>query len=465
MPANDQLGPGPGPIVLSPAGYVMRLADSASGNPVVTPVLAGSGLITAGTGDHPVTLAGTSGTLDLQFFAGAPGAARSVAYLVDNAATPTARLGISLDASNRPYAVLQNINGTLVGQSDPIGPALPAGSPLHVTLTWDSRHAFNGADFVLLAINGVIPNIWLYESKAPWVPFVPASLLVGYGNVGSFNGTIGLVQVTNAGNEFVSGTVTPPHLDVVPITANSSIAAPLKAQYKVAGTPVGASAVSGVLTQHIFTPADLGAAIFGWFRGDSGVTLDGSNKVSAMTDLGPSGYTATQSVAINRPGYAVNGGLGYLDYTGIEVLQALGSPGQAQPLEVFVVCRPGQLTPPTNGILVSGSTATLFQRAAGTAAMFAGAGLLADIALTTADHIVNAQYNGAGSVIAVDGDAGTAGNPGAVGLSAAFLIGNTALLNLGFIGRIYEVIIIIGLLSAQNRAAMNYYLKSRYTIA
>jgi hypothetical protein len=492
MPANDHLGPGPGPIMLSPAGYIVRLPESTSGAPVVTPVLSGSGLITAGTGDHPVTMAGTSGTVDIQLTAGAPGAARAVAYLVDNAATPTARLGISLDASNRPYAVLQDINGVVVAQSDTMGPTLPAGTPLHVTLTWDSRHAFNGSDFVLISINGGVANLWFTEAKAPWTPFVPASLLVGYGNVGTFNGTLGLVQVTNAGNEFVSSTVTPPHPDVVLMQASSSIAAPLKlnqvlashpvtaahvaaalkAAYTVTAAPVSTASVVAAMTQHIFTPADLGAAIYGWFRGDTAPTLDGSNLVVSLADKGPNGYTATQPTPAMRLGYNANGGLGYLFNTvpsGNVSLVAAGSPGHAGPIEVFAVVRPDSATPGTAGIVLDSSpglACMLAQQTPGGEYIGWSGAMLMAAQITVADHILNAQFDGVTSSISIDNGAAVLGDLGTAALGASLTIGKFASTgHESFVGRIYEIIVIIGLLSAQNRAAMNYYLKHRYTIA
>lgn len=256
MPANDHLGPGPGPIMLSPAGYVVRLPESTYvpgsgtyGIPVVTPVAPGAGLITAGTGDHSVTLAGSSGTLDCQITTGATGAARSVAYLVDNAAAPTAYLGVSLDVSNRPYVVVTDISGTVVAQSDTTGPVNPTGTPLHVTLTWDCRHAFNGSDFVLISINGVTANLWVTEAKVPWTPFVPASLLVGYGFGAAFNGTVGIIQVTNAGREVLPATASAPSIEHVSMVGSSGVAASLKAAWKVAASLAASASVSATLTK------------------------------------------------------------------------------------------------------------------------------------------------------------------------------------------------------------------------
>jgi hypothetical protein len=251
MPSNDNLGPGPGPIILSSAGYVFRITEQAFvggqgtyGGAVVTPVAPGGAVICTGTGDFPVKIAGSSGTLDVQLTTGAPGLPRAVAYLVDKSPSPTAYLGISLDASNRPYCIITDIYGNIRAETGPDGPSFPAGKPLHVTLTWDSRHAFNGTDFALFSINGTIPNLWVYEVTAPWVPFVPSLLLVGYGFGSDFNGTIGFVQGTNAGVEMVPTGVTPPQFEKMYFQAGSAVSGSLQADWKVAAAPAGNAAIS-----------------------------------------------------------------------------------------------------------------------------------------------------------------------------------------------------------------------------
>ena len=217
-------------------------------------------------------------------------------------------------------------------------------------------------------------------------------------------------------------------------------------------------------------PGNLTSAVFGWFRGDTGVTLDGSGNVSALADKSPNHYDATQATAINRPGYNANGGLGYLDYDGTEKnLVALGSPGHAQPIEIFAAVRPTNLAFPGSGgggiISDSGGGAqTQFGVATGGSTIVYAGGLLFGPSVTTADHVVNLRLNGGTSVLAVDGADGAPGDAGAQTLGAGLSIGQILPGNVNWTGRIYELIFINRLLTAPERVLMNDYLEARYLL-
>jgi hypothetical protein len=216
----------------------------------------------------------------------------------------------------------------------------------------------------------------------------------------------------------------------------------------------------------IWTPASI-SNLGAWYRGDN-IVVDGSTNVQTATDLGPNGYDATQASAGNRPAYHANGGLGYWDNIVSTSLVAVAE-GHAQPFEVWAIVRPVSATPGSGGYIfdsTAGNETVLAQIAtSGDVQVYAGLSFT-DAQITVADHIVSGKFNGASSVAALDGATGTTGNCGAQALGAAWTIGNNGGGGLasGFIGRIYEVVVVIGELSSGDRASLKAYADARYTI-
>jgi len=220
-----------------------------------------------------------------------------------------------------------------------------------------------------------------------------------------------------------------------------------------------------------FTPFNL-VSLFAWYRGDT-VTLAGT-KVSSWTDKSTNGYHAIQNTAVSQPVYSTNNGLGYINST-VTTFLAATTAGHTQPYEVFIVANyDGTVSANTRYLIDSGTSNQTVIGLAGSATstpssiIYAASSLVSDIAIASnADHIYNAQFNGAASHISIDGDVGVTGNAGAAVLGANVLIGSYAGGgggSFGWTGRIYEVVIFNSLLSTTDRAKITSYLKTRYSI-
>jgi hypothetical protein len=228
------------PFMISPAGFVIDLSliQRADGSVVPTPsvsqLLPGGSVQVTGVGDHLLSgrLSGRQGTLDVSLITGAPGSARAVAFLVNNAMTPTKYIGIALDASNRPFALL-SVDGalTVYGQSTPSSAPLIAGTPLLCRLAFSSTGVIVGGFFAAFELGGD-DNLqdWAVYPSTAWSSFMPTHLLLGVGNLGGladFNGKLNTVQ----GSDLVvarSTSSTRESLNpVVSVVANSLVTAAL----------------------------------------------------------------------------------------------------------------------------------------------------------------------------------------------------------------------------------------------
>lgn len=154
------------------------------------------------TGVYPVKMNGTRGMIDASFTVGAPGAAQAVAFLVDRVPVPTRFLGIGVDATNRPVAYLQDVNGTSVGVFALGDAALIAGTKVHVVLSWNAAGTIDRLRYAAVRSNGDLEwSNWTTPPTASWTPFTPAMLIVGstegasFQSLGSFNGTIQRIVV------------------------------------------------------------------------------------------------------------------------------------------------------------------------------------------------------------------------------------------------------------------------------
>ncbi len=161
-------------------------------------------------GVESLVMNGERGTIDLTFTVGTAGTAQAVAFLTDRTPTPTRFLGIGLDSSNRPHAYIMGHAGTEVGVFALADEDIPAGTRLHITLTWDAEAAVDGSRFAMVQLDGVVMGTgWTTNPVATWVPFTPTTIVVGdldsasFESLGSFTGTIERVVVLRT-------TLTPP---------------------------------------------------------------------------------------------------------------------------------------------------------------------------------------------------------------------------------------------------------------
>jgi hypothetical protein len=203
---------------------------------------------------------------------GAPGTAQAVAFI---AVSPSIMLGVAVDTTNRPYALIIDNLGFSVGRSGTFGPALPAGVPLTIQFAWDVENIVYADDRAGFQFNDQVA-VW-YPDVATWAPFVPTTLYVGTSLGGlalsNFTGVVGKVQV---GDKVV--------FEIAP-------GAIIEEEEYLSGNAVmpGLSTVSGTM--------DLILGGFATINGDSGETADGTVLYAAGdTMAGDSGETADGTV-------------------------------------------------------------------------------------------------------------------------------------------------------------------------
>jgi hypothetical protein len=218
---NSGLGEGPGLIISSPSGAMIRYSSvgwspTGSGNyqgAVVAPRV--GGISTAGTGNISLSgyyTTGNQGTVDVVFTTGtAQASAQFVAGIMDVVPTPVGYLGIFLDTSNRPYCIVTDVDGNIVAETVPLGSAIPAGITLHCQLEWNSRGAVNGPDFVVFSVGDASQADWVTEATMAWTPFQPGWFSVGqaFDAYVAFVGTMGNAQL---------GVTTPTYIPPVTVT-------------------------------------------------------------------------------------------------------------------------------------------------------------------------------------------------------------------------------------------------------
>jgi hypothetical protein len=254
---NSGLGPGPGLVISTPSGVLMRLdvngwSPTGTGNyGPVTVMKPTGGISTSGSGSLSLSgynVSGRQGTLDAVFTTGAAqaGSDQLVAAVVDQLPSPGGYAAILLDELNRPFCVLKDVNGTLVAETTPIGPAIPAGIMLHAVLEWNSAGPIDGADYVTFVLGEVALGNWAAEALKSWSPFQPTILATAssFGSYVPLSGTIGNVQLGGGQGTFIPPLANASQTTTCEIVGQSSTSIAAKAQYKAAATPTGQATVS-----------------------------------------------------------------------------------------------------------------------------------------------------------------------------------------------------------------------------
>jgi hypothetical protein len=173
-----------------------------------------SAMLGIGSGSNPV-LGGAMGSIQVDITTGAAGTIQGLGFLtLPYRGTPTAYLGIWLDASNRPSFTITDANGAVQAVGAPAGAALPSGTVLQLRLFWDSTGTVIPG-FVAFYSNGVPQP--LGTVTGPWTSFTPASVLYGRGAVFStFTLFAGFFHKFQAG-----GNATPTTSPIAPATSQT----------------------------------------------------------------------------------------------------------------------------------------------------------------------------------------------------------------------------------------------------
>jgi len=204
------------PFMISPSGVLVdtnyNTAPQAGigsninlGSPrVVSVPLPGAPAHLRGIGDFPLsgTFSGRRGTIEAAFTTGPTGTIQAVACLgVSPGAVPV--IGIFLSALNKPYALIYNNAGAIVGNVAALGATLAAGTLLRIRLSWNSEAAISVGAFASFRLNGELypASNWSASPIAAWTPFTPTLAQVGVPNAAgptalAFAGTLHSVQIS-----------------------------------------------------------------------------------------------------------------------------------------------------------------------------------------------------------------------------------------------------------------------------
>lgn len=186
------------PIIIYPAGYIGLMDYAPFGVSIIEP-LQTPGLIARTTGVYPLNygLCGTQGTIEASFTVGAAGSGRLLVFLVDQWPSPTKYIGIGLDSSNRPYALMSVDGlGTVYGQSSPTLPAFASGTSLTARLSYNLRSPLYETRTAVIQVNDETEGDWVPDPVVTAYGFTPGALVVGLAglSLAAFNGAVRWVQ-------------------------------------------------------------------------------------------------------------------------------------------------------------------------------------------------------------------------------------------------------------------------------
>ena len=195
-----------------------------------------------------------------------------------------------------------------------------------------------------------------------------------------------------------------------------------------------------------------------------------SNHVTQATGAAQPAYSTSVAALNNKP--AVN-----FDGTDDVLARATFTQGAiAQPNTIFLVAEPDD-----NGTALASGQLMVDGGSAGTARhviditnsggsasisdLFAGAALLSTPAfVATGAHIFEGVFNNTSSVVAVDGARSTATGAGGTQAMNGMTVGNRFSGSFWFDGRIAEIIVITGALSAAQRLPIRQWLATKYGV-
>lgn len=220
----------------------------------------------------------------------------------------------------------------------------------------------------------------------------------------------------------------------------------------------------------------LGSSIIAaWYRADLGVSLQSGapTQVSAWADQGPNGNNVANSTSAQQPTW-VSGkaGIAHLNFSASRILNLSGGAFTLpQPFEVFAVASSNTNTPSPSAYLWDFSPLNTCDGQFNATAAKIGAANGASTVLVAPPtvgsvFVLDAQFNGASSQANIDNGTPTTGNLGSghptggvpltVGNALAGSFSN------GWIGSIYELLILNALVPTAERSTLNAYFQNLY---
>lgn len=213
----------------------------------------------------------------------------------------------------------------------------------------------------------------------------------------------------------------------------------------------------------VFSIAQL-ANLAAWYAADAITGVTSGTSLSTWTDLSSQGVHASNATVTLQPIYRANAqnGLPAVEYNLTSgYLQASAfSSVLTQPTTIYCVSR---LSATATKIMYGGTAANhhLFVAAAGTWQMNAGTVYNSSVASDASWHVFGALFNGASSLLRVDGVASTAGNAGANTLDR-LIIGNFGSVNLAWPGHIGELFVVNRQMTTAEMLGAESHLKSKW---
>lgn len=196
--------------------------------------------------------------------------------------------------------------------------------------------------------------------------------------------------------------------------------------------------------------------------------LEDGAQVSTWSDLSGKGRNLTQATASKRPIYKTNiqNGLPVVRTAdaddALAITAAAWGAAVAQPTTIFVVTkRIG--APKVAGIFdgfVSPTQNDLFYNASGQYGMYAGTVFETGVSSDTAFHLLTVIFNGASSILRIDGEQVATGNAGTQSLDG-FVLGNDSTLGNGIAQDIGELRVYSGL-TAEERTTIEEALLAKW---
>ncbi len=193
--------------------------------------------------------------------------------------------------------------------------------------------------------------------------------------------------------------------------------------------------------------------------------------VTSITSVGPSTPVASQATAGFKPTLVTDttgNGQPYLLHDGSDDRLVNTDYSLAQAATIFLVA---SCTVQTSRFIIDGynlgQRMAVYGYDATNVGMYAAGAELTGVANLTALTIYEAVFNGASSVLLLNGVQKASGNPGTNGYTTGFVLGGRGDQNLPnmWSGKIFRTLIYSGAMSASERAIVRQLLATRYGIA
>lgn len=214
------------------------------------------------------------------------------------------------------------------------------------------------------------------------------------------------------------------------------------------------------------TPGPPVAGYVGWWdASDTSSITSSSGAVSQWNDKSGNGYHLLQSTAGNKPttGTRTQNSLNVLDFNGSSnFLDTTTWSSQAQPTTVFAVAKGDATATQYNVFDTTSGRQNLYYRGTGQYGLWSGSAEVFGGTVNTNPHVFSCVFNGASSVLYLDGSSIATGNPGTNAASGQFRVGMNSTPGSRLDGWVAEIVFYPSALSTGGRQSVESYLKAKW---